>query len=143
MIPERNLIRENMNGKEKRKIIKQLKEYEDFTILLCKVPKLCEVICFVYQRPHIDIYKEWRKNIKKCCFAIHSCKSEILKPEMIHKRTLLLDLDWEFFKDIRFWPIMIRIWNLTVPNWKNLVLWGRLDYLLLLFFASLKAMPSL
>jgi hypothetical protein len=133
-----------MNGKEKRKIIKYLKEYEDFAIF--KVPKLCECMCFVYEileRPQINIYKEWRKQVDSCLLAMALCQAEKVQLKMLHMKTILMDINWEFFKDIRFWPIIIRLLDLIVPDWLDLAMWGRMEYVLQLLLFRLKANPSL
>ncbi|XP_060595000.1 uncharacterized protein LOC132749292 [Ruditapes philippinarum] len=146
MIPERNLIRENMNGKEKRKIIKDLKEYEDFAILLGKVPKLCQCMSFVYQifeLPQINLYKEWRKQVGRCLQAMALCKVEKVQLNMLSKRTVHMDMTWEFFKDIRFWPIMTTLLDLTVPDWMDLAMWWSIEHMLQLFLSRINACPCL
>ncbi|XP_060594992.1 uncharacterized protein LOC132749284 [Ruditapes philippinarum] len=144
MIPERNLIRENMNGKEKHRIIAGLVEYENFA--LHKLPRLNECINFFNQMlesHQIDFYREWRRKVENCFLASALCKIDHFKLEMLFKRTRMMDIEWEFFKDKRFWPIMITLFDLTVPDWINLILSGQLEYMLQLLYSRLREMPYL
>ena len=147
MIAERSLISEKMSRNDKRKIIEHLTEYfanERFAIE--KNPKLYNSMTFMYHTcdsQQRDFYKKWRNDVEDCFTALALCKLECHERELLLKETLAIDSESLFYKDERFFPIMIRFLDLVVPEWISLSLSRQNEYMVKLISARLQSMPGL
>ncbi|XP_053394464.1 uncharacterized protein LOC123524773 [Mercenaria mercenaria] len=144
MIPERNMLGVAVDYQEKQQTIRFLSTcLGNVESIIFMIPKLLLCMNHISNLPNRELYLDLRNEIEKLSITSAVYTLEHYDLGMMSRRTLLLDLEWEYYKDEKYWESWIKLYNLVVPEWIDLILTGKTEKITELFYFRLRAMPSL